>query len=235
MSGAVFRPTLPSSACRGEGKGRLKSPAHFKHHTANASVIMGRKTWDSLPLRFKPLPGRTNIALAADSLDWALALCASQQPRPADVWVIGGAQLLAAAMPLAERAVVTELDRDFAGDVFAPELDAGWMERSRDEQVAPDGMRFAFVTYVREPAAQAPRVNQQVLALPVQELPGGGPAAHEPATGSAATSAQRPFACEAIQASMNAMVCAPSAIRGYGACVNGSPSASAMRSWAISL
>jgi dihydrofolate reductase len=137
--------------------------AHFKRRTTDAPVIMGRKTWDSLPHRFRPLPGRTNIvvtrqrdwrsdgALAADSLDWALALCATLQPRPADVWVIGGAQLVAAAMPLADRAIVTELDQDFDGDVFAPRLDAPWAEESREEHVAPDGMRFAYVTYVRQP------------------------------------------------------------------------------------
>ena len=136
--------------------------AHFKRQTAGAPVIMGRKTWDSLPARFKPLPGRTNIvvtrqsewhgdgALGADNLEWALALCASQQPRPADVWVIGGAQLFTAALPLADRAVVTELDQDFDGDVLAPPLDVQWQETEREEQVAPDGMRFAFVTYTRD-------------------------------------------------------------------------------------
>ncbi|MCB2041173.1 MAG: dihydrofolate reductase [Burkholderiaceae bacterium] len=147
--------------------------AHFKRLTAGAPVIMGRKTWDSLPPRFKPLPGRTNIvvtrqrdwnsdgALAADSLEWALALCTSLQPRPSEVWVIGGAQLFAAAMPLARRAVVTELARDFDGDVFAPTLEAPWTEASREEQVAPDGLHFAFVTYVREPQAPTQEVNPQ--------------------------------------------------------------------------
>lgn len=142
--------------------------AHFKRQTASAPVIMGRKTWDSLPERFRPLPGRTNIvvtrqrdwhsdgALAADSLEWALALCASQQPRPPDIWVIGGAQMFAAALPLADRAVVTELDQDFDGDVFAPPLDAPWQETGRDEQVATNGMRFAFVTYLRTPGDRQP-------------------------------------------------------------------------------
>lgn len=140
--------------------------AHFKRQTAGAPVIMGRKTWDSLPARFKPLPGRINIvvtrkrdwhsdgALGADSLDWALAVAASQQPRPADVWVIGGAQLFAAALPLADRVVVTELDQDFAGDVFAPILDDEWREVSRQQQVAADGLAFAFVTYTRDPGTQ---------------------------------------------------------------------------------
>jgi dihydrofolate reductase len=145
--------------------------AHFKHQTAGAPVIMGRKTWDSLPARFKPLPGRINIvvtrqsdwhsegALGADCLQWALALCTSQRPRPADVWVIGGAELFAAAVPLADRAVVTELDQDFDGDVFAPALDAQWQETAREPRVAPDGLRFAFVTYTRQPGAVAGTVT----------------------------------------------------------------------------
>lgn len=137
--------------------------AHFKQLTVGAPVIMGRKTWDSLPPRFKPLPGRTNIvvtrqrdwhsdgALGADSLDWALAVAASQLPRPNDIWVIGGAQLFAAALPLAHRVVVTELDHDYDGDVFAPTLDGQWRETERQQQVAPDGLQFAFVTYTRDP------------------------------------------------------------------------------------
>ncbi len=141
--------------------------AHFKRLTTGAPVMMGRKTWDSLPARFKPLPGRTNIvvtrqsdwqangALGVDSLEWGCAVCAAMQPRPAELWVIGGAQLFAAALPLAERAVVTELEQDYEGDVFAPVLDAPWRETAREEQVSPDGLRFAFVTYVRGDAATA--------------------------------------------------------------------------------
>ncbi len=153
--------------------------AHFKRHTTGAPVIMGRKTWDALPQRFKPLPGRTNIvvtrqrdwssngALAADSLEWALALCASQQPTPTDVWVIGGAQLFAAALPLADRAIVTELDQDFDGDVLAPPLDGPWRENAREEQVSPDGMRFAFVTYMRDPATPQATATD----VPIQRKP----------------------------------------------------------------
>ena len=54
---------------------------------------------------------------------------------------------------------VTELEQDFDGDVFAPTLDTPWTEASREEHVAPDGMRFAYVTYLREPATQAPRAS----------------------------------------------------------------------------
>ncbi len=141
--------------------------AHFKRQTAGAPVMMGRKTWDSLPARFKPLPGRTNIvvtrqsdwnadgALAVDNLEWGCALCAGMQPEPAELWVIGGAQLFAAALPLADRAIVTELDQDFDGDVFAPVLDAPWQETTREDHVSPDGMRFAFVTYTRQRSGTA--------------------------------------------------------------------------------
>ncbi len=138
--------------------------AHFKRLTANAPVMMGRKTWESLPARFRPLPGRTNIvvsrqrdwhcdgALAVDSLEWGCALCTGMTPTPAELWVIGGAQLFAAAMPLATRVVVTEIDRDFDGDVFAPTLGDDWRETARESQIADDGMGFDFVTYERAPA-----------------------------------------------------------------------------------
>lgn len=140
--------------------------AHFKRQTLGAPVLMGRKTWDSLPARFRPLPGRRNIvvtrqrhwqgegAQAADSLPWALALCSAVEPPPAEVWVIGGAELFATALPLAQRILVTELDQDFAGDVFAPPLGDGWQETAR-EQHAGDAATpaYAFVTYERRPGA----------------------------------------------------------------------------------
>ncbi|HEX7864009.1 MAG TPA: dihydrofolate reductase [Variovorax sp.] len=135
--------------------------AHFKQQTAGAPVIMGRKTWDSLPPRFRPLPGRRNIvvsrqadwqaegALRASSLQEALSLCES--PEVGTVWVIGGAQIYAEAEPLAQRAVVTEVARDYEGDAYAPELDpASWLETQREPHVsAKDGLGFSFVTYER--------------------------------------------------------------------------------------
>ena len=83
--------------------------AHFKQTTLGQAVVMGRKTWDSLPERFRPLPGRTNIvitrqtdwhapgALVAHSLEQAMSLC----PAPGPLWVIGGADIYAQALPLA--------------------------------------------------------------------------------------------------------------------------------------
>ena len=137
--------------------------AHFKRLTAGCPVVMGRKTWDSLPPRFRPLPGRANIVVTrqpdwhengarrASSLDEALSFC----EQAAEVWVIGGAQLYAQALPRAQRIVVTEIARDFDGDAFAPALDAAdWRETARapqqqQQQRSATGLAFSFVTYER--------------------------------------------------------------------------------------
>lgn len=148
--------------------------AHFKQATLGAPVIMGRKTWDSLPERFRPLPGRANLvvtrqadwaaegAVRAGSLDEALALAASPGAPagegPVDVWVIGGGELFAQAMPIADRLEVTELDLDVDGDAFAPSTGDVWRADSVDP-TAPDGesawhtsrtgIRYRFVSYTR--------------------------------------------------------------------------------------
>jgi dihydrofolate reductase len=131
--------------------------AHFNRVTLGCPVVMGRKTWDSIPPRFRPLPGRTNIVITrqqdwhengakpAQNLGSALQLC-EQSP---DVWVIGGAQLYALAEPLATRAVVTEIEIEVEGDAFAPSLGAAWRESSREHHVAASGLHFSFVTYTR--------------------------------------------------------------------------------------
>ena len=131
--------------------------AHFKQLTQGCAVIMGRKTWDSLPPRFRPLPGRTNIVVTRQG-DWqaegavrATSLQDALQQAPADqtVWVIGGAQIYAEALPLADRLEVTEIDQDFDGDAYAPTLDALWTESARSRHVSTKGLPFSFVTYVR--------------------------------------------------------------------------------------
>jgi len=133
--------------------------AHFKRTTLGCPVIMGRKTWDSLPPKFRPLPGRLNIVVTRDrnwvadgasvahSLEEARALC----PPDTDAWVIGGAQIYTQALPLASRVVVTEIERDFDGDAFAPVLDAVWQETARESHVSASDLPFAFVTYARQP------------------------------------------------------------------------------------
>ena len=129
--------------------------AHFKRVTLGQPVIMGRKTWDSLPARFRPLPGRVNIlvtrqtdwhsdgALRAASMDEAMRLCGDAP----DAWIMGGAEIYRQAVPLASTAVVTEIDADFEGDAFAPTLSPAWQETARESHVAASGLAFSFVTY----------------------------------------------------------------------------------------
>jgi dihydrofolate reductase len=137
--------------------------AHFKRTTLGHPVIMGRKTWDSLPVKFRPLPGRLNVVISsnaatrehlskngcspAQNLREALLIC--EQSGAAEVWVIGGAQIYAQALPLAHHLVITEIDASFEGDAFAPQLDAQWRESAREHLVASNGTKLAFVTYLR--------------------------------------------------------------------------------------
>ena len=135
---------------------------HFRQTTMGCPVVMGRRTWDSLPTRFRPLPGRRNLVVTrnagfdapgaetAPSLEAALARLADV-PR---VFVIGGGELYALALPLADTLVLTEIDADLDGDTFFPPVDrALFDETERPPQQAADGTRFAFVTYRRRPQA----------------------------------------------------------------------------------
>jgi dihydrofolate reductase len=140
--------------------------AHFKRTTLGCPVIMGRKTWDSLPPKFRPLPGRTNVvitrqadwhengALPSNNLPQALLICEHMSmildPSPEQVWVIGGAQIYAEALPLAKRIVVTDIDADFEGDAFAPQLGTEWQETAREQHTSKTGLALSFVTYVRK-------------------------------------------------------------------------------------
>ena len=142
--------------------------AHFRQLTMGHPVIMGRKTWDSLPARFRPLPGRRNIVITrqsdwsqngvqrASSLPEALQMC-EQQGGDGDggdggtVWIMGGAQIYAQALPLADRVEVTEIAQDFDGDAFAPVLGPEWVQAAREDQVGAGGLPFSFVRYVRRP------------------------------------------------------------------------------------
>ncbi|HEX9397265.1 MAG TPA: dihydrofolate reductase [Burkholderiales bacterium] len=126
---------------------------HFKNLTLGHPVIMGRKTWESLG---KALPGRENIvvtrqagyeapgAAVASSLDAALALCAGESVA----FVIGGAELYAAALPVASGLVMTEIHKDYTGDARFPAYDRSrWRETQRERHTAADGTKFDFVLY----------------------------------------------------------------------------------------
>ena len=136
-------------------------PADLKHLrlvTMGCPVIMGRKTWDSLPTRFRPLPGRRNIVLtrhaawradgaeSAASLDAALALAA---PAP-KVFVIGGATLYALALPRADELLLTEIDAEFEADTFFPPWDRLlFRQTARQHHTTEQGIAYSFVTYTR--------------------------------------------------------------------------------------
>ncbi len=128
----------------------------LKRLTMGSAIIMGRKTWDSIG---RPLPGRRNIVLtrdphwqaagaeAAPSLDAALALTAAAP----QVFVIGGAQIYAQALPIADELILTEIDADLPGDAFFPAWDKGkFDEVSREAGPDTGGLKFSFVTYARK-------------------------------------------------------------------------------------
>ena len=131
--------------------------AYFKETTMGHPVIMGRRTWDSIPPRFRPLPGRRNIVVtrqahwqetgveSAPSLVDALQKCENDR----QVWIIGGAQIYAQALPLADELVVTEIDAAFDGDAHAPAIGPDWREVARERIVAASGLPLSFVIWHR--------------------------------------------------------------------------------------
>ena len=131
---------------------------HFRETTRGKPVVMGRKTWESLPEKFRPLPGRQNIVVSRDpaykahgadlagSLEGALALAGGAE----EVFVIGGAEIYGQALPLAQRLYLTEVAHDFAADAFFPEFSTGeWQEISRSATKSCAGLDFTFAVYQR--------------------------------------------------------------------------------------
>ena len=134
--------------------------AHFKATTLGHPVVMGRRTWDSLPPRFRPLPDRRNIvvtrdprwtadgAVPAGSVDRALE-AASAEPADA-VWVIGGGEVYRAALAHATTLAVTEIDTAVAGDTYAPVPGPGWRVAEDGEwQVSRSGLRYRIRGFTR--------------------------------------------------------------------------------------
>jgi dihydrofolate reductase len=130
---------------------------HFKAITLGNPVVMGRRTWQSIG---RALPGRRNIVVTRDaglrlegaetaaSLDEALALAGDS----AVVHVIGGAELFALALPLADELQLTEIDAEFPADTFFPAWDRSRFALAAHEpHTTADGLRYAFATYKRRP------------------------------------------------------------------------------------
>jgi dihydrofolate reductase len=132
--------------------------AHFKALTAGQTVLMGRKTWESLPPRFRPLPGRRNIVVSrqadyaapgaelAGSLEAGLQMAAGT----ATVFIIGGADIYRQALPLADRLEITEVALNPEGDSWFPEIPAAdWQLTDKKIPSPQSGTGFAFLTYHR--------------------------------------------------------------------------------------
>jgi dihydrofolate reductase len=130
---------------------------HFKALTMGHAVIMGRKTWESLPPKFRPLPGRRNIVVTRDTAYAATGATvvhsleeAAAAAGEAMAFVIGGAELYRQALALATRLELTEIDADYAGDAHFPDFDrAAWREVARATGRSAAGLPFAFVSYER--------------------------------------------------------------------------------------
>ena len=129
---------------------------HFKNLTLGHPIIMGRRTWESFG--GKPLPGREHIVISrkpgyeapgasvAMTLESAIALCTGEPLA----FVIGGAEIYGAALPLAHGLVLTEIERDFVGDTRFPAWNRkDWRETQRETHTSLEGMRFDFVLYER--------------------------------------------------------------------------------------
>ncbi|HYO36999.1 MAG TPA: dihydrofolate reductase [Geodermatophilus sp.] len=134
----------------------------FKERTTGGTVVMGRRTWESLPARNRPLPGRRNVVLSrdpawsADGAERAGSVAEVLNAVP-DCWVIGGAAVYTAFLPHARRLVVTDVDLAVEGDTCAPALDAGWRPVARTPQegwaTSATGLRYAVTDYGRTPTA----------------------------------------------------------------------------------
>jgi dihydrofolate reductase len=133
--------------------------ARFKALTLGKPVIMGRKTWDSLPPRFRPLPGRRNLVVSSSvrelpgaevflNLEAALGACANE----AEVCVIGGSEIYALALPKADRLALTEVDTEFpdADRHFPAWPRDRFAEGPRESRTSASGLRFDFVDYLRK-------------------------------------------------------------------------------------
>jgi dihydrofolate reductase len=130
--------------------------ARFKELTLGATVVMGRLTWESLPAKVRPLPGRRNVVVTRQAdyvADGATVVGGVEDAlTDTDTWIIGGAQIYTLALPFATTCEVTEVDVDLPredDDAVAPVLDEEWVCTDGDWLVSDAGVRYRFSTYVR--------------------------------------------------------------------------------------
>ncbi len=129
--------------------------ARFKELTMGHTIVMGRRTWESLPASVRPLPGRENVVLTrqADYMaDGATVVGGLDEVREPDMWVIGGSEIYHLALPVATRCEVTEVEIDLRledDDALAPVLDESWVGTSGPWQDSRSGLRYRFHSYLR--------------------------------------------------------------------------------------
>jgi dihydrofolate reductase len=128
--------------------------ARFKELTMGHTVVMGRLTWESLPAKVRPLPGRRNVVVTrqADYMaDGAEVVTTLEDALTGDeTWVIGGEQIYALALPIATRCEVTEIEVDLPrdnGDALAPVLDESWVGTEGEWLTSSSGLRYRFLSY----------------------------------------------------------------------------------------
>lgn len=150
------------AANRAIGKGNAlvcKIPedlVRFRQLTEGGAVVMGRKTWESLPSQVRPLPNRRNIVISRQSdfvANGATVVCSLNAALESlneyqQIFIIGGEQIYKAAMPLANRLEITEVDVTPEADTWFPEIDISkWKEESREYGGVYNNSHFYFVTY----------------------------------------------------------------------------------------
>ena len=132
--------------------------ALFRERTTGSTVVMGRRTWESLPERFRPLPGRTNVVLTRDP-GWTAegarraGSVAEALEAPGPLWVIGGGEVYAQFLPHAGQLVVTDVDLAVDADTWAPPIGPEWQREHRDPAegwtTSSSGIRYAVSTWTR--------------------------------------------------------------------------------------
>ncbi|MCV7278535.1 dihydrofolate reductase [Mycolicibacterium flavescens] len=130
--------------------------SRFKELTMGHTVVMGRRTWESLPAKVRPLPGRDNVVLTRRPgyvAEGARVVSSLEDALTGDpVWVIGGNEVYSLALPVATRCEVTEVDLDLHrqdDDALAPVLDEDWVGEAGVWQVSTSGLRYRYYTYRR--------------------------------------------------------------------------------------
>ncbi len=136
--------------------------AHFKRITMGKTIIMGRLTWESIG---RILPGRQMVVITRGDSPLpagvrraaSLAQAVADNANEAELFVIGGAQVYASALPIADRIIMTEVELKPPGDVFFPKPDpTDWQELSRKSSTSVNGTHFSIITYARRLSPASP-------------------------------------------------------------------------------